>query len=183
MQKNISIFIIILLICSGGAFYAGTKYSAGKNSSASTVAGNSTGGARGAGQGFGGGGGGNRRQGGGFVNGEIIKKDDTSITIQLPNRGTSTPAIGNANAIGTDSASIGGTKIIYISGKTTIGKTVDGTKDDLEIGKNVMVSGSPSADGSIVAQSVQIRTANPMGQDNSTNREGSRNATTTEKTQ
>lgn len=125
--KNIIIFVIILLICSGGAYYAGTKKVT-----------NLTNSGRGnfqAGSGFGDRGtrGG---QNSGFINGSILKKDDSSITVQLRD---------------------GGSKIVYFSDKTNIGKSVDGTKDDLEIGKTVMANGAVNSDGSIVAQSIQLR--------------------------
>ncbi|MFH0854432.1 MAG: hypothetical protein V1891_02990 [bacterium] len=76
------------------------------------------------------------RAGEGLVNGEIIKKDDESITVKLRD---------------------GGSKIIYISNKTGIMKSVDGVKDDLEIGENAMVNGKVNSDGSIAAETIQLR--------------------------
>lgn len=135
-QKYIGIMILVALIIAAGSFYSGMLYS-GSQKSATAIERNGAGfanGARtgGANRGMVPGGG----QGAGFVNGSVIKQDDKTITVQLRD---------------------GGSKIIYISDKTTVGKTVDGTKADLGVGKNVMVNGKVNTDGSVVAENVQIR--------------------------
>jgi len=69
------------------------------------------------------------------MSGEIISMDDKSITIKL-----------------TD----GGSKIIFLSDTTSIGKMTEGTIADLEVGKKITTSGTANNDGSITAKSIQI---------------------------
>jgi hypothetical protein len=71
------------------------------------------------------------------VAGEIIKADDTSITVKLQD---------------------GSSKIVLVSEKTTINKAADGTKADLKIGENVAVFGTET-EGTVKAESIQL---NPM---------------------
>ncbi|MCK9186411.1 hypothetical protein M0P48_03155 [Candidatus Gracilibacteria bacterium] len=73
---------------------------------------------------------------GGLLNGEIISKDEKSITIKLDD---------------------GGSKIIFLSEKTSIGKTETATLTDVEVGKQITAMGATNSDGSITAQSIQIR--------------------------
>jgi hypothetical protein len=135
-MKNVIIAVIItVIVVGGGSFYGGMKYGQTKitsNRNPQDMA-----------QRFGGANGwqiGQRGtgKGGGFVNGTILSKDDKSITVKLQN---------------------GGSTIVMLGGSTTVGKTVDGTPSDLEVGKNVMVTGTTNTDGSVTAQSIQLRTA------------------------
>lgn len=144
MNKKIIAIILGIIIASGGSFYAGMEY--GQSKSSATV--------RGVGGGFTNlspaerqarlqqlgtsGAIGQRGTGaaGGFATGEILSKDDRSITIKF---------------------SDGGSKIIFYSDSTEIGKFVSGTQSDLEIGKIVIANGQANQDGSITAQSIQMR--------------------------
>jgi hypothetical protein len=74
--------------------------------------------------------------GDGLVNGEIISKDDKSITVKSEN---------------------GGSKIIFLGSDTKINKMAEAAATDLEVGKTVMASGQANSDGSITAQSIQLR--------------------------
>jgi hypothetical protein len=85
---------------------------------------------------------------GGFTTGQIISKDAKSITVQLMTDGSA-------------SGSQGGSKIIFLGTNTTITKTATGSTGDLTIGAQVSVTGTANTDGSITAQSVQIR-PNPV---------------------
>ncbi len=73
---------------------------------------------------------------GGFTGGEIIAKDDKSITVKLPDSGS---------------------KIIFFDANTKVSKSVAGATTDLTVGTQVSVTGTPNADGSVNATTVQIR--------------------------
>ena len=76
---------------------------------------------------------------GGFTAGEIIAKDDKSVTVKLQN---------------------GGSKIVFLSDSTEITKSAEGALSDLEIGKNISVNGTTNSDGSVTAHTIQLRPAN-----------------------
>jgi hypothetical protein len=134
MKKTLLGILAVVIVVAGAAFYGGMKYDQSKTLGARQQrlgqfqAGQAGGSARGS---FG-------QTGGGLTRGEIIKKDDASITVKLPD---------------------GGSKIIFFSGTTHVGKTVDGSPADLEVGKTVMASGKAGSDGSIAADTIQIQPA------------------------
>lgn len=149
MKKLIPIVIAVAVAVGGGSFYEGVKYSQSKTSSGSTqrdfqnlspqerqqrfqqMGANVD--ARS----------GQRVAGGGFVGGEIISKDDKSITLKLRD---------------------GGSKIIFFSETTVISKLASGSASDLEVGKSISVNGVANSDGSVTAQSIQLQTPQPQAQ-------------------
>lgn len=139
MKKILLVFVLAVLIVGGGAFFAGMKYGQGKNSLANFQ--NLTSEQRqqrmqqaGTVGGFRATGGNNR--GNGFVSGEIISKDDASITVKLPD---------------------GGSKIVFFSDSTNITKSTNGAFSDMEAGKTITVNGITNSDGSVTATNIQIR--------------------------
>lgn len=79
-------------------------------------------------------------RGGGFVSGEIIAKDTTSITVKLRD---------------------GSSKILFFTTDTPILKSTAGATGDLSIGQQIMTTGKTNTDGSVTADSIQIRPAMP----------------------
>jgi len=141
VKKIISIILAIIVvgIISGGAFYGGMKYGQSKSTFSlkafqnlspeqrqQLFQGNMGGNLQG----------GSRATGANFLQGEVIDKDDKSVTIKLPD---------------------GSSKIVFFSDSTKISKTVDGTINDVEIGKQIMVNGKQNSDGSYTVQTIQER--------------------------
>jgi hypothetical protein len=74
--------------------------------------------------------------GGGFINGEVISKDDKTITIKSRD---------------------GSSKIVFYSQSTTLTKGMPVQITELNTGDSVMVNGTQNSDGSVTASNVQIR--------------------------
>ena len=137
INRNVlSVAILVLLAMSAGMFFAGMHYQQSKASADTSSQGPGQGGNFQRGQGRGGQGGG--ANGGSFANGTIISADSQSITVKMQD---------------------GSSKIIYFSGSTQIGKTTAGSPSDLTNGEQVMATGTNNSDGSIAAQTIQIRPA------------------------
>ena len=150
MKNKMMAVIIGVVVVGTGSFYAGMKYGAIASSGQVLL---QNGQARFPQMGVGGGRGArtNGVNGGGFANGEVISKDEKSITIKLrDNRQSSSAQDGQ-----------GGSKIVFFSDSTQIMKTVDGSSKDISIGEQVMATGSANPDGSISAQAIQIRPTAP----------------------
>ncbi len=143
MNKNILVVMAILIV-GAGAFYGGFAYSKSKTTPAGPGNGTFVPG-QGRGQGPGGFGGGTfvgrgagapEGAGGGFVSGQVLSTDNSSVTVKLRD---------------------GGSKIIFFSTSTQIMKATNGSPADLVADQEITVSGSANSDGTITAQSIQIR--------------------------
>ncbi len=135
--KIILVFIGVVIIFGVGSFYGGMKYGESKTPQGLSQAqrqqrlqqmGTGT-------AGFSGGRTGNQ-SGAGFVNGDIIAKDNQSITVKMQD---------------------GSSKIVFYSGTTEISKFASGASSDLEVGKTVTINGTANQDGSLTAKSIQLR--------------------------
>jgi len=145
MEPKIVGVIALIVISGGGAFYGGMTYaqmsrggSGGSNFTnlspeerqARFAGGGAPAGMRGPGG-----------MNGEFTIGEVISKDETSITIKMQD---------------------GSTKIILVGSSAQIMKSTTGSVADLTVGTEVTITGSANSDGSLTAQSVQIRPAGTM---------------------
>ncbi|MDP3990958.1 MAG: hypothetical protein Q8P63_01545 [Candidatus Nealsonbacteria bacterium] len=141
-MKKIIPIIVALIVVAGGSFYGGLSYQKSKNSPGNFSRQNfqnlseeerqqlfqgNVGGAIQRGVG--------RGAGAGFLNGEVIAKDSQSLTLKMMD---------------------GSSKIIFFSDSTQISKTAEGTVNDVEIGKEIMVTGQQNSDGSYTAQAIQL---------------------------
>lgn len=134
MNNKIIIGIVGAIVLVGASFYGGMAY--GKSSVPSRGGGgNEQFMGMGNGQ-FQGGGGMRGGMSGGLTAGEIIAKDDSSITVKMQD---------------------GSTKIVLTGDSTTVMKTTEGSLSDLSVGTSVTVTGTTNSDGSMTGQSIQIR--------------------------
>ncbi len=74
--------------------------------------------------------------GGGFVTGQVTSKDAQSLTVQLPN---------------------GNSEIVFYSSSTSVIKPSSASVSDLTPGTSVMIGGTQNPDGSVTAQTIQVR--------------------------
>lgn len=139
MIKPITTTIIVIIVVGILSFYGGTLY--GQSGKQNT---GGPGSRQGQFQQFGGTGVPNGQRSmmanGGFTSGEILSKDDKSITVKLRD---------------------GGSKIVFFSDTTKVTKSADGSTKDLSVGQEVTTTGTANSDGSMTAESIQIRPATP----------------------
>lgn len=127
------IWLVVAIVAFGGGWYIG-KAAAPAGRGAFTGAFTSS--TRG---GFAGG---TRGAGGGFVAGTVASIQGGSMTISLPN---------------------GNSEIVFYSSSTSVIKPSPASVSDLTPGTSVMIGGTSNSDGSLTAQSIQVRTANSGG--------------------
>lgn len=128
-KKQLTIGIILVLIFGAVCFYAGTMIAGSKRTGNNLPY---TMGQNSQNQG----GRGMRGANGGFTGGQVLSKDANNITLKLRN---------------------GGSLNVLYSSSTQVQKSASTTAEDIVVGSEVTVSGSSNADGSLSAQSVQIR--------------------------
>jgi len=76
-----------------------------------------------------------------FITRDVLAKDAQSITVK---------------------DRTGSSRIVLYSASTEVSKFAAGTIDDVAVGKTIMVNGKTNTDGSITAQSIQIRPPMPV---------------------
>lgn len=131
-MKNNSIVIMVLIavIFGGGGFFIGKSMAQSQATAARTqLAGQFRAGVGGSGA--------NRGAGmrGGQILGTILSADNNSITVQMAD---------------------GSSKIVLITGTTSINQASAATMADLKVGAKVSAFGSANTDGSVTAQNVSL---------------------------
>jgi len=133
MKNNITLVAILALLAGGAAgFFGGMQYQKSQRPNYGQFAGAGGFGTRG-----GSGVNGMRRNGNGAV-GTILNVDANSMTVKLND---------------------GSSKIVLLTGTTSINKAATAAASDLTVGETVSAFGTTNTDGSITATNVQI---NPM---------------------
>jgi len=130
MKKFLPILIIAIIVAGGAGFYGGMLY--GKQSVPKAPAGSALA-ARGNFSGTRTGARG--ANGAGFISGQILAKTDNSLTIK---------------------SSTAGSQIVFLAPSSQIMESSTTTIANLNVGQNVMVTGTTNSDGSVTARTVQI---------------------------
>lgn len=138
MKNNTLIIacVLVAVVFGGGGFYGGMQYANAQRPSGAARFAGATG--ANAGQFAARGQNGQRGNFGGGASGQVVSKDDKSLTLSIMG---------------------GGSKVVYYSASTTVNKMAAGSLDDVAQGSNVMVVGSSNADGSVTASMIQLRPA------------------------
>lgn len=135
MKRQHVLIALAIIFCVGvGAFYGGMQYDKKITADARTIA-RTQFGAGAKGQGGRGMMGGRGQNGGGFVAGEVLSKDDKSLTIKTPD---------------------GGSTIVYFSAELSVRKSESGNLSDVAAGEKIVINGKANSDGSFTADTIQI---------------------------
>ncbi|MCG2690384.1 hypothetical protein L6252_03870 [Candidatus Parcubacteria bacterium] len=131
MKSKIMIIALVLFLVGGASgFFGGVQYQKSKN----PLSGMQRFGAMVAGTT----GGSNQRrgltEGQTAVSGEVISKDETSLTLKLPDNSS---------------------KIILLTDSVSVRKTSESNIGEVALGEQIVVQGQQNQDGSVVAQSIQ----------------------------
>jgi hypothetical protein len=126
------VVLVVVLLLAGGAFWGGVKY--GQSSRPKRMDNVRLGSL-------------NTTNGGEMMSGEILSKDESSVTVKLTE---------------------GGSKIIFLTSETKINKMASIGLGDLAVGEQVSVNGKTNTDGSLSATNISVRPADggqPMSGD------------------
>ena len=140
MNKNILTGIVVVAVA-GVSFWGGMTYAKSKTPTPGNFVGaNAAGGMGGQFRNGQGGQAGGARGGmmGGAVTGEVISKDDKSVTVKLRD---------------------GGSKIVFFSASTQVSKMASGVMEDVKVGEQITVTGTTNSDGSVIGTTIQLRPA------------------------
>lgn len=126
-MKPVIVFVIALVV-GGAAFYGGIQYQKTQSSTGKSLMLGQ--------QGTGRAGTGMRRIGSGQpISGEIVNKDESSLTVKLGD---------------------GSSRIVLFTNKTIFNKTESVEKTELQNGMKVGIFGTSNTDGSVTAQNIQL---------------------------
>ncbi|HTP56752.1 MAG TPA: hypothetical protein VMJ72_00535 [Candidatus Paceibacterota bacterium] len=132
-MKHIIIAVVVTAIVAGGAgYWYGGQHA--QSSAAALRAG------RFAQAGQGSGGTGARGGFGGAVNGDVVSVDAQGFTVSIQG---------------------GGSKVVIVPASATVMKSTAGALSDVSVGTHVTVIGAVNSDGSVTAQTIQIRPEMP----------------------
>ena len=131
MKKFIFPVVVLVIVVGGVSFFAGMNYQEGRVRGMMQGIRGSQAQRRHPGQ---------RLDGAGLtpVRGTIIKQDDSSITVELPD---------------------GGSKIVLLTDSTAISKSSEAAIENLVEGVGVSIFGKENSDGSVTATNVQLNPA------------------------
>ncbi len=139
MKNNMGLVIGVGVVALAIGFAAGTMYSKSATSKQAVEVPGSRGNFAPGGQvragGF-------NRGGGNAVIGQVLSKDDKSLTVKLND---------------------GGSKIVFYSDTTLISKATTSTVADVSVGNSVMVNGTTNTDGTVTANTIQLNPRMFMG--------------------
>jgi len=135
MNKFLIIIFGVILVIGAMAFYGGMKYGQSSRQNFQNLSeeqrqrfmqGNVSGSAQRQMRG---------QTGTNFVSGEVMAKDEQSLTLKTPD---------------------GGSKIVFFSDATQVSKMSEGSINDIEIGKQITITGTQNSDGSYTAKTIQL---------------------------
>jgi hypothetical protein len=133
MKKNLIILIVAIIVAGGVGFFGGMQFQKSTGAKVAATGFNRaglTGTAAGQRTGTR-----NTANASGFTSGQILAKTDNSLTIK---------------------SATGGSEIVFLAASSQIMQSSTTTIASLNVGQNVMVTGTTNSDGTITAKTVQV---------------------------